>query len=150
VTRPTGSRHFIRLRPTTKTMRRSIRSNPISVAASWPLRARAQQQPMPVIGFFHSVSPGPHADLVRAFRKGLNETGYVEGQNVTVKDHWLEGQYDRMPALAADLRRVAVIATPASMSITLAAKAATATTPIVFSVGEDPVQVGRAPASIVI
>jgi putative ABC transport system substrate-binding protein len=111
--------------------------------AGWPLAARAQQQPMPGVGFVG----GTDADLGRAavFRKGLNEAGYVEGQNVAVEYHWLAGQYDHLPALMADLvrRRVAVIATPGgSTPLALAAKAATATIPIVFSASEDPVKLG--------
>src|SRR6516165_12732563 len=105
-------------------------------AAAWPMVAEAQQPTMPVIGV---ISPGSASDSVRgAFRKGLGETGYVEGQNVTVEYHWLEGQFDRIPALVADLvrRRVAVIATPASTPVSVAAKTATSAIPIVFGVGD--------------
>jgi putative ABC transport system substrate-binding protein len=105
--------------------------------------ARAQQPALPVVGFIREGLADANARYLAAFRKGLNETGYVEGQNVTVEYHWLEGQYDRLPALVADLvrRQVAVIATP-GLAPTLAAKAATVTIPIVFGVGEDPVRLG--------
>jgi putative tryptophan/tyrosine transport system substrate-binding protein len=112
-------------------------------AAPWPLTARAQQATMPVIAFIRDGSADTAARYVAAFDKGLNETGYVEGQNVTVEYHWLESHYDRLPALLADLvrRRVAVIATPGQVAA-IAAKAATTTIPIVFGVGDDPVQLG--------
>jgi len=110
---------------------------------AWPAAARAQQAQMPVIGFLHPTSPEQSADRLRGFRQGLKDTGYVEGENVTVEYRWAEGQYDRLSALVADLarRKVAVIAT-GGLSSALAAKAATTTIPIVFNVGEDPVRTG--------
>jgi putative tryptophan/tyrosine transport system substrate-binding protein len=105
---------------------------------------RAQRPALPIVAFINAGSADGSANRSAAFRKGLNEAGYVEGQNVTVEYHWLESQYDRLPALVADLvrRRVAVIATPANTPGTLAAKAGTATIPIVFGVGEDPARLG--------
>jgi putative tryptophan/tyrosine transport system substrate-binding protein len=111
-------------------------------AVAWPLAARAEQAALPVVGFVNARTADASVRLADAFRKGLTETGYVEGQNVTVEYHWLEGKYDRLPSLMADFvrRRVAVIATPRSNPASLAAKAATKTIPIVFGVGEDPVK----------
>jgi putative tryptophan/tyrosine transport system substrate-binding protein len=113
-------------------------------AAAWPLAARAQQPVMPVVGLVGGGGGDVSTRYVIAFRKGLNETGTIEGQNATVEYHWLAGQYDRLPSLMADFvrRRVAVIVAPGSNPAALAAKAATATIPIVFGVGEDPVKLG--------
>jgi putative ABC transport system substrate-binding protein len=118
-----------------------------SAAASWPvwpLAARAQQPAVPVVGFISGSSRAANTRNLTAFGSGLGETGYVEGQNVSVEYHWLEGQYELIPALMADLvrRRVAVIVAPATAAAALAAKAATATLPIVFGVGDDPVRLG--------
>jgi putative ABC transport system substrate-binding protein len=116
-----------------------------STAVAWSLAARAQQQSaMPVVALVHLGTAEANARFVSAFRKGLEGAGWVEGQNVTVEYHWLEGQFYRLSSLMADLvhRRVAVIATPAGEYASQAAKAATTTIPIVFGVGEDPVRAG--------
>jgi putative tryptophan/tyrosine transport system substrate-binding protein len=113
-------------------------------AAAWPLAARAQQPAIPIVGYVHVDSPQSIPGLLAAFREGLGETGFVEGQNLVIEYRWAENDVSRIPELVADLvrRRVAVIATPGTSAAALAAKEATTTIPIVFSLGLDPVQLG--------
>ena len=115
-----------------------------AAAAAWPLAARGQQRALPMIGLLSSRSPAVDASPIALIRQGLNETGFVEGQNVALDYRWAEGQYDRLAGLARDLVRqqVAVIVTLAGDASALAAKAATATIPIVFATGSDPVRTG--------
>ena len=113
-------------------------------AAAWPLAARAQQSPMPVVGFMSARSPEDSAHLVAAFRRGLGDSGFIEGQNVAIEFRWAHGQYDRLPALADELvrRQVNVLVAVGGEPSPLAAKRATSTIPIVFGIGSDPVSIG--------
>jgi hypothetical protein len=115
-----------------------------AAAPAWPLAGRAQQSALPIVAFVNAGSAEGLKNREVAFRKGLSETGFVEGKNVTIEYHWLEGRTDQLPTVIADLvrRKVSVIATPGSVVAALAAKAATTTIPIVFGVPEDPVRLG--------
>ncbi|MGB7777439.1 MAG: ABC transporter substrate binding protein, partial [Pseudolabrys sp.] len=118
------------------------------VAAAWPLTARAQQPVMPVIGFLSSRSPGESASVVAAFRQGLRETGFIEGQNLGIAFRWAEGRYDRLPALASELVSlpVTLLFVAGGPPSAFAAKGATSTIPVVFSAVSDPVEIGLVPS----
>jgi len=124
--------------------RRELIAGLASAALAWPNAARAQQPAIPVVGYLSGTSPDDSIDILADFRRGLAETGYVEGRNLAIEYRWLEGRYDRIPMMLADLveRRVAVIAVANTTTAALAAKAATRTIPIVFGVGSDPVAIG--------
>jgi putative ABC transport system substrate-binding protein len=124
--------------------RRTLLTSISGAALAWPISGLAQQQAVPVIGYLHSGSPGPLAFEVAAFRQGLADTGYVEGQDVAIEYRWAEGMRDRLPSLAADLvrRKVNVMAAIGGDATALAVKATTSTIPVIFQIGSDPVKAG--------
>jgi putative tryptophan/tyrosine transport system substrate-binding protein len=126
----------------TRVNRRHVILGVGSATAAWPLAALAQQQSIPVLGFLSGRSPGESASAIAAFRQGLADVGYTEGKNVTIEYHWAEGQYDRLPAIAAELASSHVAVVAATGGSELAAKEATTSIPIVFTTGGDPVELG--------
>ena len=129
-------------------MRRRDFLRAVTGGIAWPVAAQAQQQAAPVIGFLSSRSPGESAALVAAFRQGLRESGFVEGQNLGIAFRWAEGHYDKLPALASELANlpVAVIYAAGGPPSAFAAKGATSTIPVVFSAASDPVEIGLVPS----